>query len=296
MPRRLLGRLAALVALATTASLLTACAGADESPPLPDGLTVEVRQSRLDAADGILVVGFTNAGTEPVTIDGFEVRSPTLEPGMSYAEPFELGAGGDQLDIRIERTSSVCDAGADPADATVFVEATTADGPRDGELVPDDPFDTLTRLVDTDCLAGSVAEVAEIRMPEALRTEGTGLARRAYLDVLVEPVASARQDEDGAADITMHLGTVYGTTLINAEGGTDWSIDRDVAAGDAPFTITLAVKPARCDAHAIADDKRGTILPFEITTSDGRAGRLDRPAGDRLKSELYAYYDERCGL
>jgi hypothetical protein len=289
MPRaRLLGRLAAVVALASGASLLTSCAGADEAPPLPDGLSVEVRQSRLDAADGILVVAFTNAGPEPVTIDGFELRSPTLEPGMSYADRFELRADGGKLDIRIERTPTVCDANADPADATVFVEATTAEGPRDGELRPDDPFDTLPRLVDTDCLADSVAAVADIRMPETLRSEGAGLDRRAYLDVLVEPVATG--------DLTMHLGTVYGTTLINAEGGTDWVIDRDVAAGDAPFTISLPVKPARCDAHAIADDKRGTILPFEITTSDGRAGRLDRPAGDALKAELYAYSDERCGL
>ena len=60
--------------------------------------------------------------------------------------------------------------------------------------------------------------------------------------------------------------------------------------------ISLEVRPARCDAHAIADDKRGTILPFEIRTSDGRAGRLDRSSGDTLKAELYQYYGERCGL
>ena len=125
-------------------------------------------------------------------------------------------------------------------------------------------------------------------MPEALRSEGAGSARRAFLDVLVEPVASG--------DGTLHIGTVSGTTLINAEGGTDWLIDRDVSAGDDPFTITLAVRPARCDAHAIADDKRGTILPFGLTTGDGREGRIDRAAGDALKAELYAYYTERCGL
>lgn len=288
MPRaRLVGRLAALAALVAGTSTLTACAGADTAPPLPDGLAVEVRQGRLDAADGILVVGFENTGDAPVTIGGFEVRVPTLEPGMAYAEPFELGAD-DRLDLRLRLTPAVCDAPAADPIATVSVQATTADGPSEGELRAADPFGTLARLADADCLAESAAAAADIRLPDALRSEGEGMARRAYLDVLVEPAASG--------DPSLRIGTVYGTTLINAEGGTDWVIDREVRAGDDPVTITLAVKPARCDAHAIADDKRGTILPFGLTTGDGREGRLDLAAGDALKAELYRYYTERCGL
>ena len=90
---------------------------------------------------------------------------------------------------------------------------------------------------------------------------------------------------------------VLGTTLLTAEDGTDWPLGargRDRRRADQ--TISLAVRPARCDAHAIADDKRGTILPFEITTSDGRTGRIDRSSGDTLKAELYDYVTERCGL
>ena len=123
-------------------------------------------------------------------------------------------------------------------------------------------------------------------MPEALR-RGRQQPRRAFLDVLVEPVASGDRDAAHRHGLA--------STLINAEGGTDWLID-EVSAGDDPFTITFPVRPARCDAPAIADDKRGTILPFGLTTGDGREGRLDRPAGDALKAELYAYYTERCGL
>jgi len=295
MPRaRHLGLLAASLALASSASVLTACAGPGQAPSLPDGLAVEVRQGRLDAADGILVIGFENAGGDPVTVDRFEVLGPTLEPGMSYAEPFELGPGGDRLDIRIPRTATVCDPDADPTDTVVVVEVTTPGGPRDGELRASDPHGTLPRLVDTDCLAASAAAVAGIRMPETLRSEGSGAERRAFLDLRVEPEASARPAQDGTG--SLHIGTVYGTTLLNAESGTDWVIDRDVSVGDAPFTITLPVKPARCDAHGIADDKRGTILPVELTTGDGREGRVDLPAGDALKAELYAYYTERCGL
>lgn len=34
----------------------------------------------------------------------------------------------------------------------------------------------------------------------------------------------------------MRIWRVYGTTLLNAEDGIDWTLGLDVAAGDAPFT------------------------------------------------------------
>ncbi len=56
------------------------------------------------------------------------------------------------------------------------------------------------------------------------------------------------------------------------------------------------MRPGRCDAHAVAEDKIGTILPFEIETSDGRQGQLGLAANDTLRAELYDYYSARCGL
>ena len=105
-----------------------------------------------------------------------------------------------------------------------------------------------------------------------------------------------RVDPAQAGDGTLLLDRVSSTTLLGNETGQDWPLAVDVAAGDAPFTIELAVRPARCDAHALADDKRGTILPFAVETGDGRAGRLDVPSGNALKADLYEYIAERCGL
>lgn len=287
--RRVAGVFAALGGL-VLATGLGACASTDSgsgrnSPTgLPDGLAVSVQQGRLDVPQGRLVVHFENAGA-PLTVTGLEVRSPALEPGMRRDTPFELGAD-DAIDIRLDLTGTVCD--GDPAAIEVHVQTRGPDGAEgSGALVPDDPFGTMTRIADSDCLAESVAAVAAITMPERLRSEGSGTARRAWIDVLVEPVAS------GAG--TLRIDGVSATTLLGAEGGTDWMLGTDVAAGDAPFTIELAVRPARCDAHALADDKRGTILPFTVATGD-RSGRLDRPSGAALKADLYGYYAERCGL
>ena len=293
MPRAVRSRARLAVALAALAIAagpgLAACAqvGADPAPgdsALPDGLSVSVKQGRLDAPQGRLVVRFENAG-DPVTVTAFEIRSPALEPGMRRDEPFELGAD-DAIDIRLDLTPTVCD--GDPDAVEVAVDVRTSGGAmRSGSIVPADPFGTMMRVADADCLEESVAAVAAITLPDRLRSEGTGADRRAWIDVRVDPAAG---------DGTLHLDSVSGTTLLGNESGQDWTLDRDVAGGDAPFTIELAVRPARCDAHALADDKRGTILPFTVATGDGREGRLDLPSGDGLKADLYAYVAERCGL
>ncbi|AWB94961.1 hypothetical protein DCE93_04210 [Agromyces badenianii] len=295
MPRTRLTRrfaiaLALPLALAATAFGLAACT-AQPSASLPDGLSVRVQQGRLDIEAQRLVVRLENDGDEPVTVERLEVVAPTLTPGMVRDEPFEV-APGNALQIRLPLSASECgtDAGSEtPApEATILLQVATTSGRASSELIADDPHGTLARIANSECLAESVDRVAALQMPEHLRSTGSGIARRAFIDVDIVPEASG----DGSFTIDR----VYGTTLLNAEDGVDWPLGTQVAAGGDPVTISLPVRPARCDAHAIADDKRGTILPFEIRTSDGREGRLDRSSGDTLKAELYAYYGERCAL
>jgi hypothetical protein len=286
--RRVIRSLALVGALATATAVLAGCAalGAPAGESLPDGLAVAIQQGRLDVVNGRLVVRFENTGSEPITVEGFEVETPTLDEGLERTKPFELGAA-DAIAIRLDLPGSRCD--AEPGPVVVHVTTRTASGTEAmGDLTADDPFDTVARVNAEDCLAASVADVAAIMMPEHLRSTGSGPDRRAVIDVTIEPVATG--------DTTMRIDRVYGTTLLNAEDGIDWTLGVDVAAGDAPLVLSLPVRPARCDAHAIADDKRGTILPFEIETGDGRAGRLDVPSDPGLKAELYEYYGERCGL
>lgn len=290
MPRarriRLLALIAALAAAPLALAACTTPVPASAPSVAPADLGVAIQQGRLDVVGHRLVVRFENTGADPLTIKGFVVETPSLEPGLERTKPFEL-TPGDAIAIRLDLPASRCD--AEPGPVVVRFDARTASGSDEaGELVADDPFDTVARVNAADCLAESVADVAAIVMPEHLRSTGAGADRRAFIDVAIEPVASG--------DASMHITRVYGTTLLNAEDGIDWTLDLDVAAGEPRSVISLPVRPARCDAHAIADDKRGTILPFEIETTDGRAGRLDVPASDGLKAELYAYYGERCGL
>ena len=286
MPLTSLVRSLALSAALAVASLaLVACSGTPAPVAPPDGLAVAIQQGRLDVVQGRLVVRFENTGDAPVTIEGFTVDTPTLTPGLERTKPFEL-VPGDAIAVRLDLPASICD--VEPGPVVVDLTFATATTSGEVQLTADDPFDTVARVNAADCLGESVADVAAIVMPQHLRSTGAGADRRAIIDIEIEPAASG--------DATMRIERVYGTTLLGPEDGVDWMLGNDVAAGDAPFTISLPVSPARCDAHALADDKRGTILPFEVEASDGRSGRLDVPASDGLKAELYAYYNERCGL
>lgn len=292
LTRRLAMPLAAAVAVAATVLGLAACAPLARIPAaeLPAGLSARVQQGRLDIEAHRLVVRLENDGDESVTVERLEVVSPTLAPGMVRGDSFEV-APGDALQIRMPLSASECGDESSPMpepEATILLEVAAPSGKASGELTADDPHGTLARVANSECLAESVEKVAAIGMPEHLRTTGSGAEQRAFIDVVVAPAASG--------DGSFVIDRVYGTTLLNAEGGVDWPLGTEVTAGGEPVTIALSVRPARCDAHAIADDKRGTILPFEIRTSDGREGRLDRSSGDVLKAELYAYYGERCGL
>jgi hypothetical protein len=292
--------MAALLAAGLVAGLAAALAGCSTGTPATDagpsatpaedigGLRVEVRQGRFDVPDGVLVVSFANDGDETVTVARVVVRSPALEPGMERTRPFDLGPG-DRLDVRMPLTPSVCDARPDTVVAVELRGGVHGDGVAvEAVLRPSDPHDTMARIGDRDCLAQSVAAAAAIVLPERLRVTGSGSDARAVIDVRVEPAASG--------DMALAIERVLGTTLIGSESGGAWPVGLEIAAGDAPANIELPVRPARCDAHAIADDKRGTILPFELETSDGRAGALELASGDALKADLYAYYAERCGL
>ena len=287
MPRpRLIGRFAVgSVVVAAAMGGLAGCAAPAAPGGVPDGITTELRQGRFDVEARQLVVHVENGSASPVDVDGLVVTAPVFAAPLEHDGSFDLSAG-EGIDIRIDLPDPQC--GSGEGEPLVELRGRTADDAFTGAVAPTDPFGTLERIGATDCLAASVDAVAAITLPEHLRTTGSASAQRAWIDVLVTPEPSG--------DASFVIDVVHGTTLLTAEDGPEWPLALDVATGGEPITVALAVRPARCDAHAIADDKRGTILPFEITTSDGLTGRIDRSSGDTLQAELYDYVTERCGL
>lgn len=58
----------------------------------------------------------------------------------------------------------------------------------------------------------------------------------------------------------------------------------------------LRLRPNRCDAHALADDKQGTYFPLTVQLPGGRSGLYRLDVDQQLRSELYRFYAQECGL
>jgi hypothetical protein len=58
--------------------------------------------------------------------------------------------------------------------------------------------------------------------------------------------------------------------------------------------VPITVRPARCDAHAVAEDKVGTLIPLTLNAA-GQSGVVKVPASATLRAAIYAFVARACG-
>ena len=73
-----------------------------------------------------------------------------------------------------------------------------------------------------------------------------------------------------------------------------WPRSVAVHAGGAIQHFRLGIRPARCDPHAIADDKVGTLLPLRVSAG-GRDGVVKIDAGAMLRGRIHDFVSTACG-
>ncbi|WP_108249334.1 hypothetical protein [Planctomonas deserti] len=273
-----------------------------ESPPesvesLPGGITVAVQQSRSDVAQRRLKVSVTNDGPDPFVVTGLRLSAPQFTEPVVWPKDSTTVRPGTTVDLPVALASPDCSADGPPTVTLRFLApdaASDADPPEhEATVAPDDPFDRLPALRAEDCLAEAVAAVTTITVPGPVRLVDAGGSPAAVLDLVVSPTG---------AKGSVAIDSVTGTTLL-APADPDTGDRRDeltigavVDADAGTTTIPLTFVPNRCDAHAIAEDKRGTILPLHVTGPDGVTGIVPVPVDEATRSALYASVAEACGL
>lgn len=310
------------MAAATTLLGVAACsapAGTPE-PGLP-GVTVMLHQPRSDVADGVVALKVTNGTGAELGVRAVRLSSPALAGELVWDRGREsVLAPGRRVDLRAPLPGPRCDAmsagaggadGADEADApsegaaaaaeTVTLRAEVdyrTDG-RSGtaQVAVSDPFEVLPRLHAEECLRQAVQETVVLT------------AER--LELPVDPsdpatlVISAMPPADGSGgEATVVLRAIRGTVLVSpVRPGPDGAgepvpeLPLDVRlGGDGPGEVEVPVLPARCDAHALADDTVGTLVPVLVEVTDGRQGRVVLPRAEGFAAQVYRYYREHCGL
>ncbi len=285
--------------------LLAACTGGDPSvspvraSPVPDdvgaALRVEVRQDRSQYADRRAVLHVTNDSAQTLTLlgghlaaDGFGPSRPDGDP-----RPRTLRPGGGARDVRIALGEVDCATApaavgrprpAGTAEVRVALGEAGAHGPETAVVLDvTDPHGRLAVVHAEECALARIAAGATLTVEGFDRPgDPAGTAR---LEIAVTPVPG------GPEVLVTRVGAT--TLMAPADGGESWA--GASLAGRDSRRLRLDVVPARCDPHAVAEDKRGTFVPVYATVDGQEQPVVYLPMPDEAEVELFAFLHDACG-
>ena len=288
--RQARARWAAIAATAVCAALCSTLCGCspDAVKKLPPGISIDVYQSRFDYGEHKLEVSVRNSTDRPFEIRALEFSSPSFAPAAEYERTPSTVRANTTTDFRLLLPMADCQA----AVGAPVVKLTYSFGGESATVstVPKDRLGQLPTIRADDCRDDEVHRVATITPTSPIgytTVDGTRVAR---LEFTVVPTGAGG---------TLVIEDVRGTVLLNlVDENTGSPIDvmplgLDVGASTTSQTFRLALAPARCDAHAVAEDKRGTFFPFVVTTRQG-AGRMYIGVSDVQRTELYEFVRTAC--
>lgn len=246
-------------------------------------------ERRLNIGEGVISMMVTNNGPGPVNITAAELSTPlytdtgrwmpgpsghtTLRTGTTVALPAPLTGAptcGKSPDPQASPTP--------PTEAAVLL---TVDGQQHEYEAPD-PYAALERLQHQACLEQAVLNIAALKLPPEVAVSPDGGTAVVRLSIL--PTGNS-------GSIT--LKTFRGTTLLAENPGHPWPQNILVNGSDGPTVMELSVLPARCDAHALAEDKTGTKLPVDVQTSAG-SGQVRLIPNPEFTGSVYSFVQSAC--
>lgn len=296
-------------------------AGFSGTPPNGTPLTAEINQFRDNYAKQIIEIQLTNTTAVALTVLAAEVQTPLFPAGIAWhgaaagsdaAGPGTPGPEAAGTEIPAGQTKSLpaplpaaaCQTApetAGPADiaatgpapepsaeANVTVVVTVRHGTAEvrERLPAADPFGVLERNSAEVCLARDAAEVASFRLEPDLEVSADG--RTAVVRLGIIP-----RENGGEPPRGLTVDQIDGTTLLAEFPAAPWPRGVSVATGAAPVELRLGIRPARCDPHAVAEDKVGTLLPLRVSVG-GRQGVLKVDSGAVLKGRIYDFVTAAC--
>ncbi|WP_258073952.1 hypothetical protein [Arthrobacter sp. Y81] len=285
---------AVVLAVLMAAPAMQGCSPGTPVPAPRGPLAAGLNQFRDNYGTQIIEIQLSNTSSVRVTVLAADVSSTLFPAGAAWQagpEGTEVPPGQTKsLPARLPAPSCQSpaeDAGARtvPAEATVSVRQGSKTSTV--QMVAADPFGVLARNYEELCLARDAGSVAVFRLAPDLEVAAD--ARTAVVRLTVTP------NEAGTGTIReLTIERIDGTTLLAAPPDSPWPSGVRVAAGTGPAEFRLRVRPARCDPHAVAEDKVGTLLPLLVNVG-GREGTLKVAAGPALKGQIHDFVTAACG-
>lgn len=305
-----------LLAAATSCTPGTPGTGGSAGPaagaPSPGPITAavppvsaEINQLRDNYSRQIIAIQLTNNTSGPLTVLGAELGSGLFAATI----PWQPTAGGVELPpgqakiLPAQLPPPHCEATASgpPEPATATLRLAVAPGPASVTTVPGttlpattvpapDPYGVLSRNNAEMCLAQAAAAVTGIRLAPELGVSAD--AQSAVLRLIITPRSTPGSVNPGSAG-TLTIDRIDGTTLVEEDRSAPWPRSVTISAGGPGQELRLGIRPARCDPHAVAEDKVGTLLPLRVHTG-GREGVLKIDAGPLLRGQIYDFVTSAC--
>lgn len=275
-------RIAAPAAVLLLGPILAACGTSEpQETAWPDGLTAYVDQTRLQRNTGEAFVRLVNDTGSSIEVSRLEVSSDRFRAGWKGSEPVD-----PEMDFDFDMPRGKCGEGGD-ADLTITWRETGKEEWRTSTGTAEDRYANIDRLLDRDCAERTLTEAAEITVGER-RVEGEGKQ-----SVFVLPVTFAPTEK--APEVTFD--GWEGTVLFQLASETPtWPGSAPHPMTGEPTTLELRVLPARCDPHALADDKVGSLFRVHV----GGPGMPEEaayflPLSKPQKAALYDFLPGHCG-
>lgn len=255
---------------------------------LPAGVSVTAFQTRPDYGIRQLELKVANGSDAPLTVLAVELRSSRFSTPVRFDRPQRVPVGSAR-DLPVRLSEPTCLEG-DPVDEVV-IEFQLDDGRTGTATRTIDETSTLERITEEDCLVVAVDEHATIAGPvEAVWTPGS--RGPADLEFTVTPTGAEGELMISAVRATVLLSLADG----QGEAVYEQTVDLVVDGQSTSTGFLVRVLPARCDPHAIAEDKRGTFFPVDVAVADGPSGTIDVPVSDAVRASIYDYIADWCGL
>lgn len=284
--RRLLTAAVVTIALAGCTATPTDTYGED------GGITLAIVQSRDDHGARIVAIELENQREDDIQLTRATLETAQLREPAVWSSGTVLRAGL-RIDLRVQLPAPACPLAGDLT-PTVTVEFTTAAGvQRTVSGVPEQPAQALDVIAGEDCVAAGFDAQAEVTVKGIEPAPGS--QGYAVLVVGIEP-----RDVDGRVTINTVGATVL-VGLVSPTGGLtqEYAIDRVVERGADDSDLRITLVPNRCDSHAIAEDKRGTFFPLELTIESPDGSTLEGiyylAMSDSQKGQIYSFVTGYCG-
>lgn len=269
--------------------VLSACQTSDDTEPapveaaLPSGLSMHVDQSRLERNGRQVFVRIENDTRRSLTVESLRLTSPRL-PQIRWTGREVVGPTYDG-DIEVELPTGRC--GTD-VDASARIVYRLGDGPRTVSTAPaDDIYGAIGLMADRDCAETTLTTAADVEVGSPV-VRGEGLDSVLELPVTMTPTGRSTG---------VRFAGFESTVLFRQTSDSPADVSVPLDAGDPATTQVLTVIPSRCDPHALAEDKVGTLFGVRVRgpgVADDALYYL--PLTRAQRTALHDFFGTHCGF